>query len=200
MEKSKQKNFILKLTLFLFFIFFFLPSKVEGIFLFLETEESKGWLAKNEIFFKIKIDPKEEIINVVELEMTFDSESLEFLEFKKENSVLTFWLKEPKIKGNKISFSGAIPDGFRGIFIGTPLEANELILLKFKKKGNFTKEKLKEIVRLKEAKVFLNDGKGKEIKIENFIWQEKKDIFPQDFHFLSGILYNGIRWKIEKVI
>ncbi len=181
---------------FLVFIFLFLfTQKVGAISFVFETRED--CFQEKEFSIKIKIDPGEKVINAIDFNLVFDNENLEFLDFNLENSIVFLWINFPKVSGNKISFSGGIPNGFRGIFIGTPLEANEIIELKFKKKGEISKEKIEKSFTLKST-VFLNSERGESIEVSDFSFKKEK-IFEENFTFLSGILYNGIRWKVEKV-
>jgi len=181
---------------FLVFIFLFLfTQKVGAVSFVFETRED--YFQEKEFSIKIKIDPGEKVINAIDFNLAFDNEKLEFLEFNLENSIVSLWINFPKVSGNKISFSGGIHNGFRGIFLGTPLEANEIIELKFKKKGEISKEKIEKSFTLKST-VFLNNERGESIEVSDFSFKKEK-IFEENFTFLSGILYNGIRWKVEKV-
>jgi hypothetical protein len=135
MEKSgsKLKYLIFSFTFLLLFLF---AQKTEAVSFIFETK--KDYFKEKEFVIKIKIDPKDDVIGAIDFNLSFDNESLEIVEFNLENSIVPFWINFPKVSENKISFAGGIPNGFRGIFIGTPLEANELIEVKFrKKKGNF---------------------------------------------------------------
>jgi len=192
MKNQKSKiNFT-----FLFFTFFFIfTQSVEAISFIFETE--KDYLLKKEFSIKIKIDPKEKVINTINFKLSFNSEFLEFVGFNRENSIISLWIKEPETVENKISFSGGIPNGFRGIFIGTPLEANELLEIKFRKKKEISREEIEKGFILK-SEIFLNNEKGESFEIKDFSFKEEK-FFDEDFAILSGILYNGIKWKIEKV-
>jgi hypothetical protein len=189
---SKLKYLIFSFTFLLLFLF---AQKTEAVSFIFETK--KDYFKEKEFVIKIKIDPKDDVIGAIDFNLSFDNESLEIVEFNLENSIVPFWINFPKVSENKISFAGGIPNGFRGIFIGTPLEANELIEVKFRKKREISKEEIEKSFNLK-SEVFLNSGIGKSLRIEDFSFREEND-FNEDFTVFSGILYNGIRWKIEKV-
>jgi hypothetical protein len=194
MEKSgsKLKYLIFSFTFLLLFLF---AQKTEAISFVFETK--KDYFKEKEFVIKIKIDPKNDVIAAIDFNLIFDNKNLEFIEFNLENSIIPFWVNSPQISENKISFSGGIPSGFRGIFIGTPLEANELIEVKFRKKREISREEIEKSFNLK-SEVFLNNEIGKSLRVEDFSFSEE-NTFNEDFTVFSGILYNGIRWKIEKV-
>jgi hypothetical protein len=182
----------------IFFILTFLFSfaqKVKAVSFVFETE--KDYLQKEEFNLKIKIDPKDEIVTVINFALLFDPTILEPNELKIESSIISFWVEKPKVFENKISFSGGIPGGFRGLFLGTALEANELIKIKFKKKKEISQEELEKSFNLL-SEVFLAKEGQECVTIKDFSFKEE-DVFKENFNFLSGILYNGIRWKVEKV-
>jgi len=183
----------LKILLFIFLFFFF--QKAGAVSFIFETE--KDYLLKREFNIKIKIDPKEKVINAINFELSFNAEFLEFVGFNRENSIISLWIEEPEIIEKKISFSGGIPNGFRGIFIGTPLEANELIEIKFKKKKEISREEIEKGFILR-SEIFMNNESGESLEIKDFSFREE-NIFEEGFNILSGILYNGIMWKVEKV-
>jgi hypothetical protein len=160
-------------------------------------ETKKDYFKEKEFGVKIKIDPKDEVIGAIDFNLVFDNESLELVEFNLENSIIPLWVNSPKISGNEISFSGGIPNGFRGIFIGTPLEANELIEIKFKKKKEISKEEIEKSFNLK-SKVFLSNEIEESVEVKDFSFREE-NIFNENFTIFAGILYNGISWKVEKV-
>jgi hypothetical protein len=187
------KNFILSALIFI--TVFLFTQKVWAVSFFLEAE--KDYLKEKEITIKIKIDPKDDVVCTIDFDLIFNNENLEFIEFNLENSILSLWVNFPKFSENKIHFSGGIPNGFRGIFTGTPLKANELIEIKFKKKREISKEEIEKSFNLK-SEVFLNNGTGESLRIEDFSFSEENN-FNENFTVFSGILYNGIRWKIEKV-
>jgi hypothetical protein len=182
----------------IFFILTFLFSfaqQAKAVSFVFETE--KDYLQKEEFNLKIKIDPKDEIVTVINFALFFDPTILELNELKIENSIISFWIEKPKVFENKISFSGGIPGGFRGLFLGTALEANELIKIKFKKKKEISQEELEKSFNLL-SEVFLGKEGQECVTIKDFSFKEE-DVFKENFNFLSGILYNGIRWKVEKV-
>ncbi len=195
LKKVINRNVIAKLLIFTSAFLF--AQKVGAVSFIFETK--KNYFKEREFEIKIKIDPQEKVVYAVKTEISFDPDVLELVEINKENSIITLWIEEPKISSGKISFAGGIPNGFRGIFLGTPLEANELIAIKFKKKKEILKEEIEKKFLFKGKIFFLNEGIEVEEK-EEFIWEEKDHSQTfEDFIFLSGILYNGIKWKVEKI-
>jgi hypothetical protein len=195
MEKSGSKLKYLIFSFAFFILLFLFAQKAEAVSFVFETK--KDYFKEKEFVIKIKIDPKSDVIAAIDFNLIFDNKNLEFIEFNLENSIIPFWINSTQISENKISFSGGIPNGFRGIFIGTPLEANELIEVKFRKKREISKEEIEKSFNLK-SEVFLNSETGESLRVEDFSFSEE-NTFNEDFTVFSGILYNGIRWKIEKV-
>ena len=201
-KKSKVKSQKSKLNfLVIVFFLFLIPFESEATILFLESREKSQYLTEEEILVKIKIDPEKETINLAKIELIFDNQFLELKEFNKDFSIFTFWLKEVNVEEanqkGKISFIGAIANGFQGIFLGTILEANLLAELSFKIKKPFLK--LNEALQFSDnCQVFLNDSWGREdeIKTEMKFFNEENQ---NNLFFGSGILYNGISWKVEKI-
>jgi hypothetical protein len=192
------QNLKFEKLILIFFILTFLFSfaqKVKAVSFVFETE--KDYLQKEEFNLKIKIDPKDEIVTVINFALFFDPTILEPNEPKIENSIISFWVEKPKVFENKISFSGGIPGGFRGLFWGTALEVNELIKIKFKKKKEISQKELEKSFNLL-SEVFLAKEGQECATIKDFSFKEE-DVFKENFNFLSGILYNGTRWKVEKV-
>jgi len=199
-SKFKMQNSKLKFLLIVFFLFL-IPFEGEATILSLESKEKSQYLTEEEIIAKIKIDPEKETINLTRIEIDFDNQFLELREFNKDFSIFTFWLKEIDVaKANqtgKISFVGAIPNGFQGIFLKTALEANLLVELSFKIKKPFLK--LSEVLQFSDnCQVFLNDGWGREDEVKKEMKFSNEE--NQENLFLgSGILYNGISWKVERI-
>jgi hypothetical protein len=194
----KRDGSKLKYLIFSFVFFtplFLFAQKAEAVSFVFETK--KDYFKEKEFTIKIKIDPKNDVIGAIDFNLIFDNRNLEFIEFNLENSIVPFWINSPQISENKISFSGGIPNGFRGVFIGTPLEANELIEIKFRKKGEISMEEIERSFNLK-SEIFLNSNIGESVEVKDFSFSEENN-FDENFTILSGICYNGIRWKIEKV-
>jgi hypothetical protein len=193
LKKVINRNLLLCFSIFTFLAFS--AQKVWAVSFVFETK--KDYFKEKEFTIKIKIDPKNDAIGAIDFNLIFDNKNLEFIEFNLENSIVSFWINSPQISENKISFAGGIPNGFRGIFIGTPLEANELIEVKFRKKREISKEEIEKSFNLK-SEVFLNSEIGGSIEVKDFSFCEENTL-DENFTILSGILYNGIKWKVEKV-
>jgi hypothetical protein len=193
LKKVINRNLLLCFSIFTFLAFS--AQKVWAVSFVFETK--KDYFKEKEFVIKIKIDPKNDVIGAIDFNLIFDNKNLEIVEFNLENSIVSFWINSPQISENKISFAGGIPNGFRGIFIGTPLEANELIEVKFRKKREISKEEIEKSFNLK-SEVFLNSEIGGSIEVKDFSFCEENTL-DENFTILSGILYNRIKWKVEKV-
>jgi hypothetical protein len=193
LKKVINRNLLLCFSIFTFLAFS--AQKVWAVSFVFETK--KDYFKEKEFTIKIKIDPKNDVIGAIDFNLIFDNKNLEIVEFNLENSIVSFWINSPQISENKISFAGGIPNGFRGIFIGTPLEANELIEVKFRKKREISKEEIEKSFNLK-SEVFLNSEIGGSIEVKDFSFCEENTL-DENFTILSGILYNRIKWKVEKV-
>jgi len=94
------------------------------------------------------LNSEQESINAVEGKIVFPADILDLKEIRDGNSIINFWVEEPKNSGNEIIFSGIIPGGYQ--------ETNGLIfsaIFEAKKDGA-------SVIEVKDAKILLNDGKG----------------------------------------
>ena len=112
-----------------------------------------------EFTIDLMLDTQGENINAVEAKIFFPEKLLKLKEIRNGNSIINFWIKEPKIgQAGIIDFSGIIPGGYqetKGFLFSVIFQANE--------SGG-------GIVEVKDAKVLLNNGEGTaaSIKISNF--------------------------------
>lgn len=96
----------------------------------------------------------EESVNALEGQILFPADLLEFVETQDGNSIVNFWIEQPKIEADKIFFSGIIPGGFRG--------ENGLIfsvLFRAKKSGDGS-------IAIEDVKILKNDGAGTAVETQ----------------------------------
>ena len=107
----------------------------------------------------VLLDTVGEKINATEGKIIFSSDILELKEIRTGNSVINFWIEDPKSDiGGQVVFSGITPGGYQG-------EKGLLVSLIF-----LSKKEGQGFVNIQEAKTLLNDGKGTEslLTISNF--------------------------------
>ncbi len=144
----------------LFFLFF--PIWTEGAVLYLEPSEDKFQIGDT-FLVEIKIDTEEECINTVEAELKFSSNLLKVINFNQGLSIITLWVKPPKINQEigLISFAGGIPGGYCGEMPGDPGPSHILGKIIFQA-SNEGEAKLNF---LEGTQVLLNDGLGNSAKL-----------------------------------
>jgi len=190
-----------------------LPTKAKACRLYLESPR-KNYSVGEEFVLEIRIDPEEESINALEINLEFDKEVLELKGFEWQDSILPIWIKKPEEidveninEEGLISFSGGIPGGFEKKFFDTPIEANLLGKLIFKVKEKTENRNFAIIRFLESSEVLLNDGRGgkadlstegmvlsiSQQNIEGIEVEEKEDEPLKEFSrllFLLEIVYN----------
>jgi len=152
----------------LFSIFCFLFS-LSAIAAKLELNSSVSEIGTGQQFkIDLTLDAEGEDINAAEGLISFPAEMLELKEIRDGESVVSFWIEKPSLKeAGKIKFSGVIPGGFRGILgpYWKGYQPGKVLSLIF----NAKKEGM-GAVKIRDAKVLLNDGKGTPagVQISNF--------------------------------
>ncbi len=97
----------------LIFAIFLLGFNVNASTVYLNSTSNK--LSTSEVFrVDFLINTENSNINAFESSLSFDSNFLELQKIYKGNSTVAFWVKSPRIQGNKIFFSGITPGGFNG--------------------------------------------------------------------------------------
>jgi hypothetical protein len=178
----KTKVKILILYSFLFSLSLGLPLEVEGVVLYLEP--SKGEYHSGDVFIvEARINTEKECINIVEVNISFPPDILEIVDFSQGNSILTLWIKPPKINQELglVSFSGGIPAGYCGKITGDPQPSNLLGKLIFQTKEFNRGQSSVELEFLESSKVLLNDGLGTPAKLT--IKGATFTIFPEKLKF-----------------
>ncbi|MDO8524599.1 MAG: hypothetical protein Q7R99_03150 [bacterium] len=133
--KNEKLKIIALLAVFMLFV---------GAGLVFSQEIKKG----EQFESSISLETNGEIINAVEGKIIFSSNTLELKEIRDGNSIINFWVERPKNNGNEIVFSGIIPGGYQEV-------SGFLFSVVFA-----AKEDGAEALKIKDARVLLNDGKG----------------------------------------
>jgi len=154
---QKIKNHFI--TLLIIFTVFFITESVLAAQFILESDINK--MAPGQFFeLKFFINTENEYINALEGEIIFPVDKFAIREIRSGDSMISFWIQEPVVNDNKISFSGIIPGGYiakKGLVFSTVIEAK--------------KESLGGgIIDLENYRVLLNDGSGTEIKTGVINW------------------------------
>jgi hypothetical protein len=151
----------------LFFCYFTIHS-ANAALLYLDPD--KGEYGPNDTFLVyIRMDNEGACVNSASVGLSFGTEYLKAENFTRGNSIFTLWVEEPAINNDRgvISFAGGIPAGYCGRVKGDAAFSNVLGAVVFSVKPEA--EKLAETfgapVSFSDSSfVYLNDGKGTEIK------------------------------------
>ena len=142
----------------LFSIFCFLFS-LSAMAAKLELNSSVSEIGTGQQFkIDLTLDAEGEDINAAEGLISFPAEMLELKEIRDGESIVSFWIEKLSLKeAGKIKFSGVIPGGFRGILgpYWKGYQPGKVLSLIF----NAKKEGM-GAVKIRDAKVLLNDGQG----------------------------------------
>ena len=119
------------------------------------------------IYVDLMLDTEESDINAVQGTINFPGDILKFDSLNDGDSIITFWVERPHTLSGQLVFSGVIPGGFSGVLSPYYQGARpgKILRLYFIAKTNGS-----ALIKLTDAKVLLNDGKGTEadLKISNF--------------------------------
>ncbi|OGZ23034.1 MAG: hypothetical protein A3A08_00025 [Candidatus Nealsonbacteria bacterium RIFCSPLOWO2_01_FULL_41_9] len=182
-------------------IFILFPVAVRAAVLYLDPAEGNYY--QGDVFVAaLRIDTKGECVNTLKVDLSFQKDLLEVIDFSQGNSILAIWLQSPKIyqEQGTVSFIGGIPAGFCGVLAGDPGKSNLLGKIIFKVKEARGGQTSAKVEFSDSSEVLLNDGLGTkaQLTLKNAIftifsgipevpqnqWQEelKKDnILPEIF-------------------
>jgi hypothetical protein len=109
----KNKN-IKKIILFTFVCVLFFAPKVHASTLTLAPSKNSVGLGE-QFYVDVMLDPQNVSLNGIEGSVTFAENNVSFVRAETGQSLINFWIEQPKLNGNTISFSGVIPGGFDGV-------------------------------------------------------------------------------------
>ncbi len=165
--------------LIFFLVLLFSPFLIEAVTLSLEPDVL-DYRAEDIFIVEIKINPGEECINVVGLELSYPGEILEGLKFNEANSIISLWAEKPSFRDGEgtLYFSGGIPGGYCGE--EKPVLLGEAVF-KARKVGW---EVRREMTITENSMVFLNDGMATQAETEKqgaeVIIRPERRITPYD--------------------
>lgn len=151
---------------------------------------------------KILIDSEDESINAIEGEIFFDNRLLTVKKIIITNSFVNFWVTEPDVIENYITFSGITPGGFNG-------DQGLVLSVLFEAVANGTGK-----IYLQNTKALIDDGLGTSAKISTsdlnfaiainplglYYDNKVKDIYPPDnFQPIltkNSLMFDGMRYVV----
>ena len=137
--KNNFKKIIFSLIIVLVFSIF-MNNKVEASTLYLKPSNTSPGI--NEQFYvDVMLTTEGKIVNGIESKITFGGEELTFIRAEEGQSLINLWVEKPTLKGNSITFSGIMPNGFEGVIdpfnLNTKLPGLMIrIIFEAKKEGN----------------------------------------------------------------
>jgi hypothetical protein len=108
-KKSIKKTILLTFLCVLFFV-----PKVHASTLTLAPSKNSVGLGE-QFYVDVMLDPQNVSLNGIEDNVTFAENNVSFVRAETGQSLINFWIEQPKLIGNTISFSGVIPGGFDGV-------------------------------------------------------------------------------------
>jgi hypothetical protein len=199
MQKSKLQFKIQNPLIILIVSFVSFPVISQAAMLYLELAEDKYYQGDTFII-EARIGTEGKCINTVEVNLVYDKDILEAIDFSRGDSILTLWVKPLEInqESGLISFSGGIPGGYCGILPGEPGKPDLLGKIIFQAKEVNGGQFAARVEFLDTSQVLLNDGFGtpaklttkgaiftiltEKLEVPKDEWQEelKKDIIPPE--------------------
>lgn len=161
-------NKFLQISITLLFCIF-VPFWAKGAILYFDPAD--GQYQPGQTFIvKVKIDTEQECINAIRVDLSYNKDVLEIIDFSQGKSIISLWLEPLDInkEEGKIYFSGGIPGGYCGQLPGDPGESDVLGKIIFKMPGLSATEKEKNIAEIKfseNSQVLLNDAFGTKARL-----------------------------------
>lgn len=130
-----------------FSLCFILPQIVFAAQIFFEAKATQAQIGQK---FEVKlfVNAEQESINAFEGKITFPSDILDLKEMRDGNSIVNFWIEQPKNQNDAIVFSGVTPGGFngeKGLIFSAIFEAKKEGIAQFE---------------IHDARILRNDGTG----------------------------------------
>jgi hypothetical protein len=137
---------------FLCLVVILLPSIASAALVSFEQEKDVVQ-AGDKIVVAVLVDTQDKILNAAEGSITFGRDELSLVRILDSESVINFWVQEPKQERDTVFFSGITPGGFTG-------HGNNLLTLEFeaKKEGVAT-------VTVEDVQLLLHDGLGTPVEV-----------------------------------
>ena len=154
--KNNFKKIIVLLGLVFVFIFF-INYKVEASNLSFKSA-SETYSIGEQFYVDVYLDTEGKIINGFEGSINFPTDFISFVRAEEGKSMISLWVEKPNLKGNTITFSGIIPNGFAGVIDPFNLEKKlpglmVRLIFQTKKDGSF-------VISSSNSYATLNDGLG----------------------------------------
>lgn len=159
-----KNNFKIIILLLIFCFLFSLQASAASLNLASPVSEIG---VGQKFYIDLMLDTEGSDINAVQGTVNFPGDILKFDSLNDGGSVVDFWVEKPAYKDGAVIFSGIIPGGFNGVLSpyyqgAKPGKILRLYLI--------AKAEGSALIKLTDAKVLLNDGKGTEapLAISNF--------------------------------
>ena len=153
-----MKNNLQKIiVLFIFLISFFGNQKVFASNLILKTDSLSVGTGQ-QFFVDIFLDTEGKKINGIEGSVSYDKNTLSFVRAEEGSSIISPWLDKPYTEGNKVKFSGIIPNGFDGVI--DPFDQNNKLAGKIIRLIFQSEYEGDGIISTSDFYTTLNDGLG----------------------------------------
>ena len=157
MQNKNSKRIVSGAGIFIFFLsffwcFFFVGTANAASLDFSTT--TNNYIKGDELLVNINVSSLDQSINAAYGSISFPTDKLEVVSISKENSIFTFWIREPSFSNtaSNINFQGII---FNPGFMG---ENGKIMTIKFKVKNGGNAN-----LNLSSGSVLVNNGKGTSI-------------------------------------
>lgn len=147
-----------KIILFTFIIFtlFFTPKAHASTISLVPSKNSVG--IGEQFYVDVMLDPQGISQNGIEGNISFSPNNTSFIRAETGKSLISFWIEEPKLTNNTISFAGIIPTGFDGVIDPfNPTQKMPGLMVRLIFEGKFAGT---ETFSSAPFSITLNDGKG----------------------------------------
>lgn len=146
-----------KIILLIFVFAFCLAPKVFASTITLVPSKNSVGIGE-QFYVDVMLDPQNVSTNGLEGSVTFANNNVSFVRAETGKSLISFWVEEPKLTGNTISFAGIIPTGFAGVIDPfNPAQKMPGLMLRLVFAGAIAGE---ETFSAPPFSVTLNDGLG----------------------------------------
>lgn len=193
MKNNFKKIIVLSLVILCFSIF--VNSKVEASTIILKPSSNMVGIGE-QFYVDVMLDTNGKIINGFDGLVNFPLSNFSFIRAEEGSSIISFWIEKPTLKGNEITFSGIIPNGFSGVI--DPFNPNKRLSGLMTRLVFEAKKEGVAKISLFKSYTTLNDGLGTIdnipdvdtlITIQNsnnpFIYKSQNDVEPELSAFIT---------------